>query len=522
MGSLQLTLRTLVAPTVVGDEGPLPVGVDVASAEAGEKSFDVELPVLTFEALDVVEDIASTAPGSTADMAAVAAQQQALSQIGQALFDATLGQWGMWPVVRDHARTTGERLRIQVRTSSSVVASQPWEFLHDANTGGFLALDPIVSVVRNPERLGPTPALAATRPLRVLLCASAPADQSAIDVGGELQMLTSVLGGLGGAVEVFYLNQDPRVCTFAQFQDAIARHGPWHIVHFSGHGGFHPALGGMLLFTTPDSTSDSIPASQVGAVLGGHVPLRVVVLNSCRGAMGAGRQAIDSVAGSLVHRGVPACISMQFEVTDRAALPFARALHRGLVGHGDVDQAVAEARREINAVSLLPDDPLGSALRCAEWATPVLHLEAVDSLLFPPSANGSPAAVSSPTPIQAFVPQPARHRGNLEQVGRNRWRLTYRTELTGEQALDRTTTAVKSTMDVRRITEVAGGFDALVGGLFPGAFSATETVEVRVGDLGGERDVTVESYPKQFVLLDYGRNREALLRLAVHLGVDVV
>lgn len=185
-----------------------------------------------------------------------------------------------------------------------------------------------MSIVRVPEQTAPLLRATTTRPIRILLCASAPARLRQIDVAGEMSMLSSVLGGFGGGVEVFRLNEHPAVCTFERLEHVLETQGPWHLVHFSGHGHYDQSVGGLLVFTSADGQVDSQPAARVAAAMASHEPLRLVVLNACRGAMGGNRQVIDSVGGALVHRGVPACVSMQFEVTDRAALPFRPVLPR--------------------------------------------------------------------------------------------------------------------------------------------------------------------------------------------------
>ncbi len=521
MYDISIMIRAAVSPAVaVGED--LAVDVDITSELLGEKTFASLLPALDFEFLDVLEDFVQDRPENPSEIDRIGEQQATIANVGQALFDRTLGVWAQWATLLAQARTAGANLRILLRSPSPTIAALPWELLRDANGSGYLALEPGVSIVRNPQRLGPVLPMAATRPLRILMCGSTPSDLGQIDVTGELRLLTSVLNGLGGSVEPYLLTQNPSVCTFDQLRNALEHQGPWHIIHFSGHGGYKTSIGGLLAFTTPEGGVDSIPASQIGSLLAGHQSLRLVVLNACRGAMGVGRQTTDSVAGALVHRGVPACISMQFEVTDGAALPFADHLYRGLVGHGDVDRAVSEARRGISEVSLYPGHPIGGALRSAEWATPVLHLESADSQLFPPSAAGPLAAL--PTGQVPLVPQvePAglvKHEGTLESVDRMHWRLTYTTELDVANALQRVVQAVQSATDVRKTTSTNDGFVALAGGLFPGAWSATEriTVQTTAGTKG--TTVSVSSQPNQGALLDQGRNRALVERIASYLGV---
>ena len=65
------------------------------------------------------------------------------------------------------------------------------------------------------------------------------------------------------------------------------------------------------------------------------------------------------MADTLVRRGIPAVVAMQFEVSDNAAVEFAPALYGALAAGRPIDAAVTEARKAMYTVSPL------------EWATPV-------------------------------------------------------------------------------------------------------------------------------------------------------
>jgi hypothetical protein len=85
---------------------------------------------------------------------------------------------------------------------------------------------------------------------------------------------------------------------------------------------------------------------------------------------------------------------MQREISDEAAIHFARKLYRSLATGSPVDAAVAEARK---AVSLaLPTS--------VEWATPVLHMRSPDGILFDlkgttKSAVAIPSLQAEPTMV---------------------------------------------------------------------------------------------------------------------------
>ena len=98
--------------------------------------------------------------------------------------------------------------------------------------------------------------------------------------------------------------------------------------------------------------------------------MRLAVLNACEAGRTDPADPFAGVADTLVRRGIPAVIAMQFEVSDDAAVEFAPALYGALAAGRPVDEAVAEARKAMYTISPL------------EWATPVLYLRADDAHLF--------------------------------------------------------------------------------------------------------------------------------------------
>jgi hypothetical protein len=151
------------------------------------------------------------------------------------------------------------------------------------------------------------------------------------------------------------------------------REGPWHVFHFIGHGGFdHNTDEGFIALADEEGYSDRFRATKLARLLADHFPLRLVLLNSCEGARGSELDLFSSTAAILVRRGIPAVLAMQYEITDRAAIEFARAFYEALADGMPVDAAVAEGRK---AVSLAVANTL-------EWGTPVLYMRSPDGVLF--------------------------------------------------------------------------------------------------------------------------------------------
>jgi uncharacterized membrane protein HdeD (DUF308 family) len=95
-----------------------------------------------------------------------------------------------------------------------------------------------------------------------------------------------------------------------------------------------------------------------------------VFLNSCEGARGSESDAFSSTAATLVRRGIPAVVAMQYEITDRAAIEFSRDFYEALADSLPVDAAVTEARAAVSMDSML------------EWGTPVLYMHSPDGRVF--------------------------------------------------------------------------------------------------------------------------------------------
>jgi formylglycine-generating enzyme required for sulfatase activity len=149
--------------------------------------------------------------------------------------------------------------------------------------------------------------------------------------------------------------------------------GPWHIFHFVGHGGFDDRRDeGLIALADAEGNAQFYSASEFSNLLADHQSLRLVLLNACEGARGGARDVFSSTAATLVRRGLPAVVAMQYAITDKAAIEFAQTFYERLATGQPVDAAVAEARKAI----------LFELRNTLEWGTPVLYLRAQDGRIF--------------------------------------------------------------------------------------------------------------------------------------------
>jgi hypothetical protein len=187
--------------------------------------------------------------------------------------------------------------------------------------------------------------------------------------------------------------------TLAALRDML-RDGDYHVFHFIGHGRFDPTTqDGVVALESPDGRAQLVSGADLGALLHDERSLRLALLNSCEGARGGLKDPYSGTAQSLVYQGIPAVVAMQFEISDTAAITFARSLYESVAAGYPLDAAVAEAR---NAVREQPN--------AVEWATPVLYLRAPDGRIFDVPAG------TTPPPPETETPPP---RGRLPGDGRD-------------------------------------------------------------------------------------------------------
>lgn len=291
--------------------------------------------------------------------------------IGKQLFDALLPDDVRTCYRRslDRARESGKGLRMRLRIDDAGLASVPWEFLYDESEGRHLSLSKQTPVLRYVELQQPALELAVAPPVRVLGMVASPNDLESLDVELEKERLAESVSHLSehGYAEVHWVAGG----TWRDLQNAM-QDGPWHVFHFIGHGQFDEESDeGHIAFEGEDGKAELLSASRLSVLLTDHSTLRLVVLNSCEGGKGSGSNVFSSTASVLVRSGVAAVISMQYEITDRAALEFARTFYDSLLSRQQsVDLSLTSARKAIRLSS-----------KGAEWGTPVLHVHAADSSL---------------------------------------------------------------------------------------------------------------------------------------------
>jgi hypothetical protein len=298
--------------------------------------------------------------------------EQPLREAGQVLFARLLGTGevaGRYRAAAAVAAERGEGLRVVLRIDTAALAGLPWEAMYDEAMGAYVCRqDQLVRHV--PVASVPAP-LQVRPPLRILGVVSSPRGLPALDVEKERDQLARALArpASQGLAEVHWAPS----ATWADLQDQLLG-GEWHVLHFIGHGDFDPGRDeGVLALEREDGRADLVAAHRLTDLLRQARPMpRLVMLNSCSGAASGTSDLFSGTAAALVRGGVSAVAAMQYEISDPAAVAFARGFYTAIAHGRGVDDAVSSGRVAI----------LGISDRTLEWVTPVLYLRGGETCLF--------------------------------------------------------------------------------------------------------------------------------------------
>ncbi len=316
-------------------------------------------------------------------------EMAAAKNFGKGLFASVFDRevLGCFRSSLDQAEARGLGLRIRLRLNAPELIDLPWEYLYYPALNRFLVLAVETPLVRYVDLPQPAQPLAVSPPLRILVMISNLLETSGLDTEHEWRQLNVALAKLK-ARSLVELERLPGASLTALH--TRLRGGPYHIFHFIGHGVFDGQMqDGMLLLEDEHRRSQRVSGQKLGTLLHNHRHLRLAVLNACEGARVARCDPFAGAALSLVQQGIPAVIAMQFEITDQAAVTFAREFYHALADGYPVDTAMVEARTGIYTMG-----------NDVEWGTPVLYLHAPDGHIF--ASHRAPKEAKRATEFKAL------------------------------------------------------------------------------------------------------------------------
>lgn len=308
--------------------------------------------------------------------------------VGQELFQAlfTREVYGTYRASLGAAQHSGQQLRVVLRLAAPELAAMPWEMLYDPETESYLCqTEPLLRHVPAPDyHLNP---LEIVPPLRILGLIASPRDLAPLNVDAERNHLTAALAGpiSEGRIELAWAPGG----SWEDVQSMLLQ-GPWHVVHFIGHGDYDARNDeGRIALTGPDGRASMVRAIRLMALLSVAVPRpRLVVLNSCSSGETGREDLFSGTASTLVRSGISAVAAMQFAISDGAAIAFAQGFYAAIANGRGVDEAARVGRISV----------MGSPDGTLEWVTPALYVRGGDTQLFNLKAAARPVAKHAPGP----------------------------------------------------------------------------------------------------------------------------
>lgn len=196
---------------------------------------------------------------ASAALSAQPVDELPLREAGRELFRALLGAedvYGLYRTSAAMAAERGQQLRIVVRTDDPALAGLPWEAMYDETSGRYVCRDQ--PLVRHVNVASPPTPLLVNLPLRILAVVSSPAELAALNVAAEKRLLTHALARLTGERRAELVWAPSAV--WADLQETLLD-GPWHVLHFIGHGRFEPgSTEGELALTQASGQTDWVGA----------------------------------------------------------------------------------------------------------------------------------------------------------------------------------------------------------------------------------------------------------------------
>lgn len=258
-------------------------------------------------------------------------------------------------------------IRIRLRIEPPELSVLPWEFLYWPRKERFLGTSVQFPVIRYLEIFEPIEELEVALPLKMLVAIP---DSPELDAAHEKVNLIETLASLGDHVKLTFLEG---MVTPARISDTLLEER-YHVFHFIGHGEYENDQA-FLQFNSEEGGVEYIDHHQFVNLFINHPSLKLIFLNSCKGAETSVTAPMAGMAYRLVKAGIPAVVAMQYAIYDDAAIRFSREFYYSIFkshARGRVEFAVSHARNRL----------LGEFPGERDIGGPVLFMRASEGLLF--------------------------------------------------------------------------------------------------------------------------------------------
>ena len=261
------------------------------------------------------------------------------------------------------AKKVGEGLRIKLDIAVPALNRLPWEILRRTDFAVVLAQSEWFPVVRYLSSAPAVDPVELDGKPRMLVVSASPRGSADLDLPQEVRFIEQALAPLGKHLDVTRLKGARKLELSREL-----RQGAFHVVHFMGHGGR-----GLIQLEGDDGGAVELGADDLRQLVFDCPTTQLIVFNACDTARATTNETFSGLAAAVAQAGVPAVVSMQYPVSDDAAILFAKELYLCLGEGYGIDQAVTSARYTMK---------LNARDGTNEWMTPVLHLSTPDGVIF--------------------------------------------------------------------------------------------------------------------------------------------
>lgn len=335
--------------------------------------------------------------------------------------------WGQRNILEDPPTL---RIVLEFRDDAAWLAEMPWEFLYLPDAPGeiegfFLCAQKRVILTRAAqlvprERKQPR----ADDPIRILVILAQPSGEfevSAKLVGvldslckanpGQLELRTHI--GVGRTAGVPGPSRKDLACWIADAEFAP------DIVHFLGHGMYEhnnqPRLekGKLALVDEQTGAADWCSDKDFADLFDPALLPKLVFLHACETGTTASYRGFKGLALSLIKRGIPNVVAMQYPVENAIANSFAKTFYEAALGGAPIDAAVQAGRQELGtgltklSTQLKPDGGGGNYSN-RRFGSPIVFVQAWQGLSVFGRALGAatPAERDDTSPNSLSCPYP--------------------------------------------------------------------------------------------------------------------
>jgi tetratricopeptide (TPR) repeat protein len=262
------------------------------------------------------------------------------------------------------------RLKLFFKKDEPELLRIPWEFIFDGDN--FLSALPSVSLLRVIEGISSKAREKVKGKIRMLAIVSSPLDLEShqrLQIEREQMLILQAVDRAVAANRMEIEFEDE--ASLRNIQGRLEEE-EYHIIHYTGHGKYsYKEDKGYLLLEDDSGNSRKVDNETIANLLAGYPSLRLAVLSGCQTAKTSGIEAFRDLSTPLLHKGIPAVISMQYSIADESAMNLAKKLYTDISEETPIDLALTRARKELF---------LNESAGAVDFATPVLYTDNPDCL----------------------------------------------------------------------------------------------------------------------------------------------